>query len=166
MGQIILGIDPGSRKTGYGVITEQNRKLSYVASGVIITGDGPLHERLLVIFDSVSQIVDLYHPDVLAIEETFLSKNVQSTIKLSEARSVAMVACAKAGLPVFEYGPREIKQVVVGYGSAIKQQVQFMVSKILSLSGVPQVDASDALACAICHACFHSNPLYQSQLKK
>lgn len=159
MGKVILGIDPGSRKTGYGLIIEQNRRLSYLASGVILAGDGPLQERLLTIFDSVTQLVDMYKPEVMAIEETFLSKNVQSTIKLSEARSVAMVAVAKAGIPIYEYGPRQIKQSVVGYGSALKQQVQFMVSKILSIQGVPQVDASDALACAICHTCFNSNQM-------
>lgn len=164
MGKIILGIDPGSRKTGYGVISVHNRKVSYIASGVILTGDGLLQERLLVIFDSVSQLIELYHPEVMAIEETFLSKNVQSTIKLSEARSVAMVAGAKAGIPIYEYGPRQIKQSVVGYGSALKQQVQFMVAKILGLSGVPQVDASDALACAICHTCFNSNQLGSGHL--
>lgn len=165
MTQIILGIDPGSRKTGYGVVLEQDGVLSYIGSGVIKTGDGPLYERLLVIYESVEQIINQFRPEVLAIEETFLSQNVQSTIKLSEARSVAMVACAKAGMPVYEYGPRQIKQALTGQGGADKQQVQFMVKKTLGLNGLPQVDASDALACAICHGVTISNPLYQALQK-
>lgn len=149
--QVILGIDPGSRKTGYGLVRFNLNRMEYLGSGCIYTGDGKFHERLLVIFDSITHLVEQFAPDVMAIEETFLSKNVQSTIKLSEARSVAMVAVAKAGIDIYEYTPRQIKQAVVGYGAATKEQVQFMVQKILNLSGTPQADAADALACAICH---------------
>lgn len=166
MSQIILGIDPGSRKTGYGVVSESDGFLSYVGSGVILTGKGPFHERLLVIFESIERIIQQFCPDVLAIEETFLSQNVQSTIKLSEARSVAMVACAKYKLGVYEYAPRQIKLALVGHGSADKYQVQFMVKRVLGLNGLPQVDAADALACAICHAYNISNPLVASQIEE
>lgn len=164
MTQIILGIDPGSRKTGYGVVLEQEGRMSYIGSGVILAGDGALSERLLVIYESIEHIINQFRPEVLAIEEPFLGQNAQSTIKLSEARSVAIVACAKAGMPIYEYGARKIKQAIVGYGAAEKDQVQFMVQNCLGLSGLPQVDAADALACAICHGYYSSNPLYQAQL--
>ena len=150
--QIVLGIDPGSRKTGYGVVQVERQVVTYVGSGCILTGSDCLAERLLIILDAVTTLIEQFHPDEMAIEETFLSKNVQSTIKLSEARAVAMVAGAKAGLPIAEYTPMQIKQAVVGYGMAEKSQVQFMVQKILHLSGRPQADAADALACAICHS--------------
>ena len=151
MAEIILGIDPGSRITGYGVIKAQGSILTYLGSGCINVGNGVLYKRLQSIFTAVSAIVEQFSPDVLAIEETFLSKNVQSTVKLSEARAAAMVAASNSGLEVFEYTPRQIKQAVVGYGAAQKQQVQYMVKHILNLSGTPQSDAADALACAICH---------------
>lgn len=148
---IILGIDPGSRKTGYGLVRMQNNDLTYLGSGCIMMGDDPLPERLLTIFESISTLVEQFKPTQMAVEEVFVSKNVQSTIKLAEARSAAMVAGTKQGLKVYEYTPMQIKQAVVGYGAATKDQVQFMVTKILHLSGKPQADAADALACAICH---------------
>lgn len=151
MSQIVLGIDPGSRKTGYGVIQVINNELIYLGSGCIMTGTEALHKRLLVILEGVNNIIEQFHPDEMAIEETFLSKNVQATIKLSEARAVAMVSGAQAGLEVFEYTPMQIKQAVVGYGAAEKTQVQYMVKTLLKLNGTPQADAADALACAICH---------------
>lgn len=151
MSQIILGIDPGSRKTGYGVIQMVNNEPVYLGSGCIMTGSDALYKRLLIILDGVNNIIEQFHPDEMAIEETFLSQNVQATIKLSEARAVAMVAGASAGLEVFEYTPMQIKQAVVGYGAAQKTQVQYMVKSLLKLNGTPQADAADALACAICH---------------
>lgn len=151
-GQVVLGIDPGSRKTGYGLVRMQGSEVSYVASGCIKLGESELYKRLQTIFSAVSTIIGQYSPDVMAIEETFLSKNVQSTVKLSEARAAAMVAGTNAGLEIFEYAPRKIKQAVVGYGAAQKEQVQFMVKNILRLSGAIQADSADALACAICHA--------------
>ncbi|MBU3843382.1 MAG: crossover junction endodeoxyribonuclease RuvC [Candidatus Anaerobiospirillum pullicola] len=152
MAEIILGIDPGSRKTGYGVLHMQGNQLTYLGSGCIVmdTSD-PIAERMLMIFEAVSSIIEQFHPTVMAVEEAFLSKNVQATIKLAEARSAAMVAGARLKLPVYEYTPMQIKQAVVGYGAAEKYQVQFMVTKILHLNGRPQADAADALACAICH---------------
>lgn len=151
MSQIVLGIDPGSRKTGYGVVQVVNNELIYLGSGCIMTGSEALHKRLLVILDAVTNIIEQFAPTEMAIEETFLSQNAQATIKLSEARAVAMVAGAKAGLEVYEYTPMQIKQAVVGYGAAEKSQVQYMVKTLLKLNGTPQADAADALACAICH---------------
>lgn len=154
MGKIILGIDPGSRITGYGVIEAVGTKLTYITSGVIEAGmhDEPFAQRLVTIYDSVAEIVQTTKAQELAIEETFSAKNVQSTIKLSEARAAAMVAAAKAGLEVYEYTPKQIKNAVVGYGGAQKTQVQYMIMQILGISGEMKLDTSDALACAICHA--------------
>ncbi len=154
---LILGIDPGSRKTGYGVVRMIGNEITYIGSGCIVTGtsEDPLHKRLLVIHEAVGEIINQFKPDQMAVEQTFLSKNVQTTIKLSEARAVAMVTGAKAGIEVFEYTPTQIKQAVVGYGQAEKTQVQFMVKTLLKLSGTPQADAADALACAICHGYTH-----------
>lgn len=152
MSQIILGIDPGSRKTGYGVIKMVNNEVHYLGSGCIVTGTDALYKRLLIILEGVNNIIEQFNPTEMAIEETFLSQNVQATIKLSEARAVAMVSGAQAGLEVFEYTPMQIKQAVVGYGAAQKSQVQYMVKTLLKLNGTPQADAADALACAICHA--------------
>ncbi|SPT70016.1 crossover junction endodeoxyribonuclease RuvC [Anaerobiospirillum thomasii] len=147
----ILGIDPGSRITGYGVIDVNGPVVHYVGSGCIKAGTDVLYKRLHNIFTGVSTLIEQFKPDVFAIEQTFLSKNVQSTVKLSEARASAMVAATVASLEVYEYTPMQIKQAVVGYGAAQKNQVQFMVQKILRLSGTPQTDAADALACALCH---------------
>ena len=152
MSEIVLGIDPGSRITGYGIVKSSGGSLMYLGSGCINAGNGPIYERLLTIFQAVGTLVEQFKPTVMAIEETFLAKNVQSTVKLAEARGVAMVAAAQVGLKVYEYTPMQIKQAVVGYGAAQKYQVQYMVQQILKLSGTPQSDAADALACAICHA--------------
>lgn len=138
--------------TGYGVIASSDGELRYLGSGCVRTGSGPLAERLKNIYCAVTQLIEQFQPVFMAVEETFLSKNVQSMVKLSESRASAMVAGANLGLQVFEYTPRQIKQAVVGYGAAEKQQVQFMVRQILHLDGLPQKDAADALACAICHA--------------
>lgn len=148
---VIIGIDPGSRITGYGIIRYDHGLPQYLGSGCIRTGTGSIASKLHTIYMGVSTLVEQFKPDVMAIEETFLSKNVQSTVKLSEARASAMVAGANLGLEVFEYTPMQIKQAVVGYGAAQKHQVQYMVKMILHLVGNPQADAADALACAICH---------------
>ncbi len=149
---VIIGIDPGSRFTGYGVVESLKGQVRYRGSGCISTGGGPMAERLRIIYAGVTQLITQFHPQQMAIEETFLSKNVQSTVKLSEARAAAMVAGASAELTVFESAPQQIKQSVVGYGWADKLQVQYMVRRILNLKGSPQADAADGLACAICHA--------------
>ena len=153
MSQIVIGIDPGSRFTGYGVVRMEGSSVHYLGSGCIKTGSGDLASKLKIIYDGVFSLVEQFNPTAMAVEETFLSKNVQSTVKLSEARASAIVAGANLGLSVFEYTPMQIKQSVVGYGWAEKTQVQYMVKKILNLKGNPQADAADGLACALCH-CF------------
>lgn len=149
---IILGIDPGSRITGYGVIKASNRQLHYIGSGCIRTSEGVLSQRLLQIFNGICELMEQFHPDEVAIEEVFMHQNPSSALKLGHARGVAMVACASHRLNVSEYSPREIKQAVVGYGAAEKSQVQHMVIQLLQLNAAPQSDAADALAIAICHS--------------
>ncbi len=150
---IILGIDPGSRVTGYGLIKENDtRQLHYVDSGCIRTSDGELSQKLLQIFNGICQLMDEFNPDEVAIEEVFMHNNASSALKLGHARGVAMVACASHRINVSEYSPREIKQAVVGYGAAQKEQVKHMVVKLLMLNSPPQSDAADALAIAICHS--------------
>jgi len=149
---IILGIDPGSRVTGYGIIKEEDRKLHYIDSGCIRTSEGTLSERLLEIFDGICQLMDNYSPDEVAIEQVFMHQNPNSALKLGHARGAAMVAAASHRVKVNEYSAREIKQSVVGYGAAQKVQVKHMVVNILMLNRPPQNDAADALAIAICHS--------------
>jgi crossover junction endodeoxyribonuclease RuvC len=148
----ILGIDPGSRVTGYGLIKVINHQLQYVASGCIRSPEGALSQRLLQIFNGVCELMERYQPDEVAIEQVFMHHNPSSALKLGHARGVAMVACASHRLEVSEYSPREIKQALVGYGGAEKEQVKHMVVQLLHLSAAPQSDAADALAIAICHS--------------
>lgn len=147
----ILGIDPGSRLTGFGVLDFSGDKASYVASGSIASASGEFSERLKLIFQSVSEIVDEYRPDVVSIESVFVHKNAGSALKLGHARSAAICATFGHAIKIFEYAPREIKLAVVGTGSASKDQVQHMVVALLSLQGAPSPDAADALAAALCH---------------
>jgi len=151
---IILGIDPGSRITGYGVIEQQGRKLTYLGSGCIraAVNNNPLAERLQTIYAGISELAVQFQPDLFAIEQVFMAKNPDSALKLGQARGAAIVAAANANLPVAEYSARQIKQSVVGTGGANKSQVQHMVKTLLKLPGTPQADAADALAVAICHA--------------
>ena len=149
---IILGIDPGSRITGYGVIRQTGRQLVYLGSGVIRTSVEDLPTRLKRIYAGVTEIITQFQPDMFAIEEVFLAKNANSALKLGQARGAAIVAAVNQDLPVFEYAARLVKQTVVGIGSADKVQVQEMVTRILNLSEKPQADAADALAIAITHA--------------
>lgn len=149
---VILGIDPGSRITGYGLIKELNRKYEYIDSGCIRTAtDQELSVRLLQIYDGICQLMDEYSPNEVAIEQVFMHQNPNAALKLGHARGVAMVAAASHRIKVSEYSPREIKQAVVGYGGAEKSQVAHMVVQLLSLNSSPQADAADALAIAICH---------------
>ncbi|WP_028388496.1 crossover junction endodeoxyribonuclease RuvC [Legionella fairfieldensis] len=149
---IILGIDPGSRITGYGIIKENQKQLQYIDSGCIRTSEGNLSQRLLQIFNGICQLMDDYSPDEVAIEQVFMHQNPNSALKLGHARGVAMVAAASHRIPVSEYSAREVKQAVVGYGAAQKEQVKHMVITLLMLSNPPQSDAADALAIAICHS--------------
>ena len=150
---LVLGIDPGSRKTGYGVISARSGKLAYVTSGVIRTdAASDLAHRLKVIFDGVSEVIAVYSPQEFAIEQVFMAKSAGSALKLGQARGAAIVAAVNQDLPVAEYAARKIKQAVVGTGAADKTQVQHMVKTLLALPKAPQEDAADALAVAICHA--------------
>jgi crossover junction endodeoxyribonuclease RuvC len=150
---IILGIDPGLRTTGFGVIEKQGNRLRYVASGTIKTGtEGALPPRLKVILTGVSEIVATYRPACAAIEKVFVNVNPQSTLLLGQARGAAITALVGADLDVAEYTPTQVKQAVVGTGKAVKAQVQDMVARLLKLPGLPGTDAADALGIAICHA--------------
>lgn len=150
---IILGIDPGSRKTGYGLIDHLRNHNRYIASGVIrIDAALALPERLKVIVDSVNELLRSYSPQEVAIEQVFMSKNAASALKLGQARGAAIAAAVSHNLPVAEYEARKVKQSVVGTGAADKTQVQHMVKTLLKLPRAPQEDAADALAVALCHA--------------
>ena len=150
---IILGIDPGLRTTGFGVIEKHGNKLRYIASGTVKTGsEGELPPRLKIILQGVSEIVGTYRPDCAAIEKVFVNVNPQSTLLLGQARGAAICALVHADLSVAEYTALQVKQAVTGHGKAAKEQVQEMVSRLLSLPGLPGTDAADALGVAICHA--------------
>jgi crossover junction endodeoxyribonuclease RuvC len=148
----ILGIDPGLRITGFGVLDKDGQHLHYVASGCIKTPDGELPERLKAILDSLGEVIAQHRPDQIAVEKVFVNVNPQSTLLLGQARGAAICAAVLANLPVAEYTALQVKQAVVGNGHADKEQVQQMVRRLLKLSGIPGTDAADALACAICHA--------------
>ncbi len=149
---IILGIDPGSCKTGFGIISYASGRSEYVTSGVIRLPGGDLAPRLRVIYDSVTELVDLHCPQELAIEQVFMARSAGSALKLGQARGAAIVACVARDMEVAEYSARQIKQSVVGTGAADKAQVQHMVRVLLDLPAEPQEDAADALAAALCHA--------------
>jgi len=150
---IVLGVDPGTAATGYGVVQEENGELGLIAYGVITTPAGqPLPFRLQTIYRELRQLAELHRPDAGGVEKLFFSKNVRTAMSVGQARGVAMLALADAGLVLGEYTPLEIKQAVTGYGGADKHQVQEMVRALLDLSQVPRPDdAADALAVAICH---------------
>jgi crossover junction endodeoxyribonuclease RuvC len=149
----ILGIDPGSDTTGYGLIESDGSRNSSILFGAIRTSPRKaFHERLLQIYTQLMEILSQEEIHVVSIENVFHSTNVQSALKLGHARGVALLAAAQRGLPVFEYSPLEIKSAIVGYGRAEKSQVQMMVTLLLRLSETPSPDAADALAVAICHS--------------
>jgi len=168
---LILGVDPGSRKMGYGIINVRGAHMEYVASGVIripapmLVADC-LAERLKVIFDSLTELIEHYQPQEFAIEQVFMSKSAGSALKLGQARGAAIVAAVNQDLPVSEYEARKVKQAVVGTGAADKLQVQHMVKTLLSLPKSPPEDAADALAVAICHANSHQNLIRMAGAKK
>ena len=151
----ILGIDPGSRKTGFGVLDFSGDDPTYVASGVVNSAEGTFPDRLRRIFTAVGEIVEEYRPDVVAIESVFMHKNAGSALKLGQARSAALCATFGFEMEVHEYAPREIKQAIVGTGAASKEQVQHMVISLLKLDAAPSLDAADALAAALCHGHQH-----------
>jgi len=148
----ILGIDPGLRVTGFGVIEQTGQQLAYIASGCVRSGEGELPVRLKVLLEGLQEVITTYHPDCAAVEQVFVNVNPKSTLLLGQARGAAICAAVLHELPVAEYTALQVKQAVVGAGKAHKTQVQMMVRKLLRLPGDPSPDAADALACAICHA--------------
>ena len=148
----ILGIDPGLRITGFGVLDRTGQRLAYVTSGCIRTPAGSLSERLKAILDGLNEVISGCRPEQVALEKVFVNVNPQSTLLLGQARGTAICAAVMHGLPVSEYTALQVKQAVVGRGHAGKEQVQEMVRRLLKLAGDPSPDAADALACAICHA--------------
>ena len=149
----IIGIDPGSRVTGYGVLGSAGGQLQFVSCGIIKTAAHlPFSHRINQIFDGINEVIQMHQPDVAAVEDVFLSTNPRSALKLGQARGAAVVAAMQNNLAVYDYSPRVVKQAVVGYGQASKEQVQHMVRILLGLSSSPSSDAADALAVAICHA--------------
>ncbi len=153
----VLGIDPGSRVTGFGIINVlRNGKIQYVTSGCVRSVAKDLAARLKTVYDGVGEVIITYQPTVVAIEKVFMARNADSALKLGQARGAAICAGINQQLAVNEYTALQIKRAVVGRGSAGKEQVQHMVKALLSLSALPRVDAADALACAICHAHYAS----------
>lgn len=149
---IILGIDPGTQTTGYGLIKKEGRNIQHIDNGVISPSSRlPLDQKLLHIFNGLEEIINKYKPDEVAVEEVFMATNAKSALILGHARGIAMLAASRRGLKVYEYSTREIKKALVGYGNAEKNQVAMMVKSLLKLPEVAAADASDALAAAICH---------------
>lgn len=148
----ILGIDPGLRTTGYGVIDQAGQRLTYVASGAVrVPADGELPQRLKVILEGIGEIIAAFHPEVAVVEKVFVNTNPQSTLLLGQARGAAICALVTADVVVHEYTALQIKQAVAGHGKAHKSAVQEMVRRMLRLTGTPGTDSADALAAAICH---------------
>lgn len=155
----VLGVDPGTITSGYGIVAEEDHKLFHVASGGISpSAKQPFPKRLKKIYEELEKIIAKYRPHVVVVEDLFVSKNMKSALKLGHSRGVAILAAMNAGVPVFEYAPAEVKQAVVGNGKAEKKQVQLMVKALLDMPKAPHpADAADALAAAICH--IHSSRL-------
>lgn len=147
----ILGIDPGSQRTGFGILDDRGGRPAYVACGVVAALSGSIPDRLNHIFTGIVEVIETYHPDVCAVERVFFAHNADSALKLGQARGVVLVAAARAHIPIHEYTALQIKKAVVGVGHAAKAQVQHMMRALLGLSALPSPDAADALACALCH---------------
>ncbi|MDF1780245.1 MAG: crossover junction endodeoxyribonuclease RuvC [Alcanivoracaceae bacterium] len=148
----ILGIDPGSRFTGYGVIEQIGGKVSYLHCGTLKLGGGEIPARLGAIFSGLTEVIQAWQPDEVSIEKVFMARNPDSALKLGQARGAAICSVVQGGVPVFEYSARQVKQAVVGKGAAEKAQVSKMICYLLKLDEAPQEDAADALAIAVCHA--------------
>lgn len=160
----VLGIDPGTATTGYGLIIENKIGLEVVEYGVISTPpDFPMEKRLQIIYNKLLELLDLHHPESCAVEKLFFQRNVTTAISVGQARGVILLALAERNVRCAEYTPLQVKQAVTGYGAANKKQVQIMVQALLTLSEIPKPDdAADALAIAICHA--HSRRLADLEL--
>ncbi len=165
---VILGIDPGYAIVGYGVISYRNNHFSVIDYGAITTdAKTPFNKRLEIIFDELTEIIEKYSPEAMAIEKVFYNSNAKTVIDVSQARGVIMLAAQKKSLPAFEYTPLQVKQSVVGYGRAEKKQVQEMIRRILSLEKVPKPDdTADALAMAICHAHASGSLMQNMRIRK
>ena len=149
---LVLGVDPGSIVTGYGLVEKKENRLIFVEAGKIsFPYSLPFNERIHKIFESLLEIIQTYHPEEMSIEDIFFAKNVKSALKMGHARGAALIAAIQGGLKIFEYTPLQIKQSVVGYGRATKEQVRSMVKLILKIDTQFSLDTSDALATAICH---------------
>lgn len=151
---IILGIDPGTATTGYGVVKSENGTLEEVAHGCILTNSSDeLDRRLNIIFDQLIKVIGKFKPEMVAVEELFFASNTKTAISVGHARGVILLACSKSKVPVYEYTPLQVKQAICGYGRGEKQQIQKMVQALLGLKEIPKPDdAADGLAIAICHA--------------
>lgn len=149
---LVLGIDPGSHTTGYGLVEQTGSRLEHVDNGCLTSKrKSPLPLRLQQIYESLMEALARFRPEAVAIEEVFFAKNVASSLRLGESRGIALLAATQQKIPIFEYSTREVKQAITGYGNASKGQMQQMVQRLLHLPEVAQEDASDALALAICH---------------
>jgi len=148
----ILGVDPGSRRTGYGIVDISGSRITHVANGVIAAGDGEFTERLGTLFSSLSALITEFNPTCAAMEDVFMARNAASALKLGQARGALIAACTHGGLAVAAYSPTAVKQAVVGFGRAEKEQVQHMIKLLLKPPLPLKEDAADALAVAICHA--------------
>ena len=148
----IIGVDPGSRSTGYGIVDTDGVRLVHVASGFVRSDEGEWSDRLRTIFERLGEIIDTHAPREFVIEKVFMHRNPASALKLGQARGVAILAGAVRALSVHEYSPNEVKQAVTGMGHASKEQIQYMTRVLLGLREPPQTDQADALAVAICHA--------------
>lgn len=149
---LVLGVDPGSKVTGYGLVEKENNQMTCIHAGTISPPDRlPFYERIHKIFQSMVEVMNHYRPQEMAIEDVFFAKNVKSSLKLGHARGAVLIAAVQCGIKIFEYTPLEIKKSIVGYGRATKEQVRSMVQIILNLKDKPNLDTSDALATAICH---------------
>ncbi len=165
---IILGIDPGYAIVGYGVIEYRNNHFSVIDYGAVTTeAKTPFNERLEIIYDELSTIINKYSPEAMAIEKVFYNSNAKTVIDVSQARGVIMLAAQKNRIPVYEYTPLQVKQSVVGYGRAEKKQVQEMIRRILALEKVPKPDdTADALAMAVCHAHASGSLMQNMRIRK
>jgi len=160
----IIGIDPGLRRTGYGVIETAGNSLKFITSGTIRSDDRlSLAARLSTLYDGLSEIIHSYMPEEAAVEQTFVNKDATATLKLGQARGIALLAPAQAGLPVAEYAPNSIKKAVIGVGHGEKQQIHMMVKVLMPRANFDSSDAADALAIAICHA--HNRNSFENRLK-
>ncbi|MGF1501162.1 MAG: crossover junction endodeoxyribonuclease RuvC [Paracoccaceae bacterium] len=148
----VIGLDPGLRRTGWGVVESAGGRVRAVAHGAVGSGEGSLAARLARLYDALEAVISDHAPEAAAVEQTFVSRDAAGTLKLGQARAVALLVPARAGLPVAEYAPNAVKKAVVGVGHADKAQIQHMIARLLPGAGAPGADAADALAVALCHA--------------